>query len=169
MNNRLSKLTLAILSASTMGAAFPSLAQETPESEASDAVEVIEVRGIASSIAESARLRCRIARIRDGFMKSEGNQRTWHNMPRRPERRACRRHKTEEPHRCIFTSEVPDGKRAVVHKAPDRRFQEQSSNAGLESLINCVPLSLVVRSLTSAFATSSLHHQMPISAHPSCS
>lgn len=44
MNNRLSKLTLAILSASTMGAAFPSLAQETPESEASDAVEVIEVR-----------------------------------------------------------------------------------------------------------------------------
>ena len=120
-------------------------------------------------IAESDRHRCRIARIRDGFMKSEGNQRTWHNMPRRPERRACRRHKTEEPHRCIFTSEVPDGKRAVVHKAPDRRFQEQSSNAGLESLINCVPLSLVVRSLTSAFATSSLHHQMPISAHPSCS
>ena len=71
MNNRLSKLTLAILSASTMGAAFPSLAQETPESEASDAVEVIEVRGIASSIAESARLKRFDSRIVDAIVAED--------------------------------------------------------------------------------------------------
>ena len=57
MNNKLSKLTVAILSATTVGFSLPSFAQEEQNTQSPDSLEVIEVRGIASSIAESARLK----------------------------------------------------------------------------------------------------------------
>lgn len=71
MNNTLSKLTLAILSATTVGIALPTLAQETPPTEPDKNLEVIEVRGIASSIAESARLKRFDSRIVDAIVAED--------------------------------------------------------------------------------------------------
>lgn len=71
MNNKLSKLTIAILSASSVGFASQGLAQENQELEQADDVEVIEVRGIASSIAESARLKRYDSRIVDAIVAED--------------------------------------------------------------------------------------------------
>lgn len=71
MNNTLSKLTLAILSATTVGIALPTVAQETQPTEPDKNLEVIEVRGIASSIAESARLKRFDARIVDAIVAED--------------------------------------------------------------------------------------------------
>ncbi|WP_416351137.1 TonB-dependent receptor [Alteromonas sp. 14N.309.X.WAT.G.H12] len=74
MNNKLSKLTIAILSATTVGMSLPSFAQETQEAQAaasSEPVEVIEVRGIANSIAESARLKRFDSRIVDAIVAED--------------------------------------------------------------------------------------------------
>eukprot|EP01093_Parvamoeba_rugata_P017412 TRINITY_DN6_c0_g2_i1.p1 TRINITY_DN6_c0_g2~~TRINITY_DN6_c0_g2_i1.p1 ORF type:complete len:976 (+),score=294.15 TRINITY_DN6_c0_g2_i1:1414-4341(+) len=71
MNNTLSKLTVAILSATTVGFSVPSMAQENQDTQTPDSLEVIEVRGIASSIAESARLKRYDSRIVDAIVAED--------------------------------------------------------------------------------------------------
>ncbi|MDO6579370.1 TonB-dependent receptor [Alteromonas stellipolaris] len=71
MNNKLSKLTVAILSATTVGFSVPSFAQEEQDTQTPDSLEVIEVRGIASSIAESARLKRYDSRIVDAIVAED--------------------------------------------------------------------------------------------------
>ena len=71
MNKKLSKLTLAILSATSVGFTSASVAQEAQEPEKASDVEVIEVRGIASSIAESARLKRYDSRIVDAIVAED--------------------------------------------------------------------------------------------------
>jgi len=71
MNNKLSKLTVAILSATTVGLSLPSFAQEEQDTQTTDSLEVIEVRGIASSIAESARLKRYDSRIVDAIVAED--------------------------------------------------------------------------------------------------
>ncbi len=71
MNNKLSKLTVAILSATTVGFSLPSFAQEEQDTQTPDSLEVIEVRGIASSIAESARLKRYDSRIVDAIVAED--------------------------------------------------------------------------------------------------
>ena len=71
MNNKLSKLTVAILSATTVGFSLPSFAQEEQDTQSPDSLEVIEVRGIASSIAESARLKRYDSRIVDAIVAED--------------------------------------------------------------------------------------------------
>lgn len=76
MKNTLSKLTIAILSATSVGVAAPIFAQDAQSSNsdpqvASEDVEVIEVRGIAGSIAESARLKRFDSRIVDAIVAED--------------------------------------------------------------------------------------------------
>ncbi|WP_282145689.1 TonB-dependent receptor [Alteromonas stellipolaris] len=71
MNNKLSKLTVAILSATTVVFSVPSFAQEEQDTQTPDSLEVIEVRGIASSIAESARLKRYDSRIVDAIVAED--------------------------------------------------------------------------------------------------
>ncbi|WP_017446150.1 TonB-dependent receptor [Gayadomonas joobiniege] len=67
MNNNLSKLTMAILSATLVGLPFTTQAQETP----SEDLEVIQVKGMAGSMAESARQKRFNTRIVDAVVAED--------------------------------------------------------------------------------------------------
>ncbi|WP_434082614.1 TonB-dependent receptor [Catenovulum sediminis] len=67
MNKKLSKLTLAILSASTMGLPLMAQAQDAQN----ENVEVIEVKGLAGSMAESARQKRFNTRIVDAVVAED--------------------------------------------------------------------------------------------------
>jgi len=71
MKNVLSKLTIAILSATSIGSSMMAYAQELPNEQQNSDVEVIEVRGLAGSMAESARQKRFDSRIVDAIVAED--------------------------------------------------------------------------------------------------